>query len=229
MATIEALMAEGHNRKLRRHGGLKQIVYLAPQSVEVPTSLFSSGNELIDPVRIGFHPVGLLTDDGVEFNDSFEVEGSSSVGYTSNTREDPGETERGISVTLQESYNKFVEGVVRGADYSGLEMSENGEVVFDDPSLPILTEYRGLVLSVDGPPEDQWIMGKLYFALQLSSRDAYSWAKGVTMDRPVSFTALDDAVEGIPSREIIAGTGPLRHAKALGFDIAAGGGDESGE
>lgn len=217
MTTIDALMAEGHNRLMRRHGGLKQIFFLAPADTEVPTSLFDGTEQLINPFDLGFFSVGLLTDDGINFEETFEVEGTSSAGYLQNTREDLSSTTNTISVTLQESYNRFVEQVIRGADYSGVEMSANGEVVYDNPGTPLFEEYRGLALAVDGPPEDQWIMGELYFALKLSSRDARAWAKGSTIDRPVTFTAFPDVELGIPSRSIVAGTGPQKHAEALGF------------
>lgn len=224
MTTIDALMAEGHNRLLRRHGGLKQIFYLAPASTEVPESLFESGNELINPTGMGFFSVGLVNDDGINFEETFETEGSSSAGYLQETREDLSSSENTLGVTLQESYNRYVEEVVRGADYSNVDMSAQGEIIYDNPGFPIFKEYRGLALAVDGPPDDQWIMGELFFALKLSSRDARAWAKGSTVDRPVTFKQFPDAELGLPSRSFVAGTGPIRHAKALGFSAPSGGG-----
>lgn len=217
MATIDELMAEGHNRKLRRHGGLKQIFYLAPDTTPVLTSLFEAPNTMINPTEMGFFSVGLLTDEGLNFEDTFEVEGTPSAGYLQNTREDLSSTTNTVSVTLQESYNRYVESVVRGADYTGVEMGENGEIVYDNPSFPIFQEFRGLALAVDGPPDDQWIMGEFYFALKLSARDARAWANGSTVDRPVTFTAFPDTELNIPSRSFVAGTGPQKHAEALGF------------
>lgn len=216
--SIEALMAEGHNRLLRRHGGLKQIFYLAPIDTEVPESLFDSSEEMIDPTELGFFSVGLLTDDGLNFEETFDVEGSSSAGYLVDTREDLSSAENTVGATLQESYNRYLEEVIRGADYSNVEMSELGEVIYDNPGFPIFQEYRGLALAVDGPPDDQWIMGELFFALKLSARDARAWAKGSTVDRPVTFKQFPDVETGLPSRSFVAGTGPLKHREALGFD-----------
>lgn len=217
MTTIDALMAEGHNRMLRRHGGLKQIFYLAPIDTVVPESLFDSSQEMINPTELGFFSVGLTTDEGLNFEETFEVEGTSSAGYLTNTREDLSATTNTVGATLQESYNRYVEEVIRGADYSNVAMSEKGEIIYDNPGFPIFKEYRGLALAVDGPPDDQWIMGELFFALKLSSRDARAWAKGGTVDRPVTFTQFPDVETGLPSRSFVAGTGPLKHREALGF------------
>lgn len=220
MTTLDALMAEGHNRLLRRHGGLKQILLLAPAGTEVPESLFESVNEIIDPFGMGFFSVGLLTDEGMNFEDSFETEASSSAGYTTDTREDLSTTTNTLGATLQESYNRYVEEVVRGADYSNLEMSEYGEIIYDNPAMPIFREYRGLALAADGPPEDQWIMGEYFPALKLSARDARAWAKGGTIDRPVTFKQFPE--DGRISRSFVGGSGPLKHREALGFPATSG-------
>jgi|SRR5690625_160864 len=224
MTTIDALMAEGHNRLLRRHGGLKQIFFLAPADTEAPESIMGDTvAEIINPTELGFVSVGLLTDDGINIEETFETEGTSSAGYLDNTREDLSSTENTIGVTLQESYNRFLESVVRGADYSQLAMSDKGEIIYDNPGFPIFQEYRGLALAVDGPPDDQWIMGEFFYALKLSSRDARAWAKGSTIDRPVTFKQFPDVETGLPSRSFVAGTGPLKHAEALGFTPPVGG------
>lgn len=220
MTTLDALMAEGHERLLRRHGGLKQILLLGPAGLEMPESLFTSVNEIIDPFELGFFSVGLLTDEGVNFENTFEEEGSSSAGYTSETRSDLSTTSDTFAATLQESYNRYVEEVVRGADYSALEMSEYGEIIYDNPAMPIFREFRALALAADGPPEDQWIMGEYFPAVKLSARDARAWAKGGTIDRPVTFKQFPE--DGLISRSIVGGSGPLKHRDALGFAASAG-------
>lgn len=214
--TFETQRNDFDNRKLIRKLN-KAIAVLAPKDVELPESLYEAG-ELIDLKALGFLPVGKVSTDGYSFSREVEREDVTSLGYYSPDRRDVTNVPRSITFTANERGRKHMLELVYGTDLTGVTQDPvTGEVVFDEPETPVDREYRLLVIASDGPTEEEWLVGRGYPAVQLSSAGTESWAQEGAATTEITLDVYTDEELGFPVRHYMGGTGALAHSDDLGF------------
>lgn len=216
MPTFATIQQEADNRNLIRKIQ-KAVAFIAPTTVELPETLFAAGS-LVDLKALGYLPVGLVTPDGYEFGRDVSKEDVSALGYASPVRSDITEVARSVSMTLLETGRKHILELTYGTDLSAVTQSPTtGEVVFDEPDLPVGQEYRLLVLGSDGPAADNWIVGRGYGSVKLASTDSQSWGTGDAVQQALTFDVFTDSEIGTPVRHYMGGTGAVNQKLATGF------------
>ena len=216
MPTLSELQTEydsrGLIRKVQRAVGL-----MAPMSVDLPEALTGTDKQPIDLKSLGFLPIGIVTPDGYRFARDIEKEDIDALGYASYVRSDVTRVARSITFTAMETGRKHLNELLYGTDLSGVEPDANGEVVFDEPDLPIGQEYRFLVVGADGPAETQWILGKGFPSVKLANVGEESWSKEGALQREITLDVFTDEEEGYPVRHYLGGTGAVKYADVLGY------------
>ena len=221
MPTFQTIQQEADNRNLIRKIQ-RAVAFLAPTSVELPTTLFEAGGTLVDLKAAGWLPFGLVTPDGYEFGRDVSKEDVSALGYASPVRSDVTEVARSVKMTALETGRKHMLELTYGTDLSATtQATATGEIVIDEPDLPINSEYRLLVLGSDGPAADNWIMGRGYGLVKLSSTDSQKWGTGDAVQQSYTFDVFTDDEIGTPVRHYIGGTGAVKNKLALGFSAGA--------
>ena len=222
MPTFDTLRQGADNRKLVRKIQ-KALAWAAPQSVDLPTSLFEGGS-FIDLKTLEYIPLGLVTPDGITFAGERETEDIDALGYTSPIRSDVTRVPRTVSMTLLETGKRFVEEIKRGVDLSTVTQDPTtGEVTFDEPDMPLDREYRLLLIGVDGPLDEQWVMAKGYGAAKLANLGDEVWGQEGAVQSEMTFNIFTDDELGTPVRHYIGGSGAVKYKDVLGYTQAVGG------
>jgi len=217
MPTFDTIRQDSDERALIRKIQ-KAVAFLAPTTVELPTSLFGVGGALADLKALGFLPIGIVSPDGYEFGRDINKEDVSALGYASPVRSDITEVARSVTFTPLETGRKHMLELTYGTDLTAVTQSPTtGEVVFEEPDLPVGQEYRLLVIGSDGPAADNWILGRGYGTVKLASTDSQKWGTGDAVQQPLTFDVFTDSEIGTPVRHYIGGTGAVKHKTILGF------------
>ena len=217
MPTFDTIRQEADERALIRKIQ-KAVAFVAPNTVELPTTLFDVGGTLIDLKALGWLPVGMVTPDGYEFGRDINKEDVTALGYASAVRSDITEVARSITMTPLETGRKHMLELTLGTDLTAVTQNPTtGEIVIDEPDLPVGQEYRLLILGSDGPAAENWILGRGYGAVKLSATDSQKWGKGDPVQQPLTFDVFTDGEIGTPIKHFMGGTGAVKHKLALGF------------
>lgn len=220
MPTFDTLRQESDDRTLIRKIQ-KAIILLRVSTEALPTTLFAAGGGLIDFKAEGWLPVGMITPDGIEFGRDITEEDVMALGYSSAQRTDVTEVARSLTFTGLEHGRKHMLELSYGTDLDAVTQDQtNGEIVFDEPEMPVNKEYQALVLGADGPADNQWLLGRAYGAVKLSNTDSQKWASSDPLTTPITMKVLTDAETGVPLRHFIGGTGALKAKTTLGFTAA---------
>lgn len=220
MPTFDTLRQEADDRTLIRKIQ-KAIILLRVSTEPLPTTLFGTGGSLIDFKSEGWLPVGMITPDGIEFGRDVTEEDVQALGYSSAQRTDVTEVARSLTFTGLEHGRKHMLELSYGTDLSAVTQNQsNGEIVFDEPEMPINKEYQALVLGSDGPADNQWLLGRAYGAVKLSNTDSQKWASSDPLTTPITMKVMTDAETGVPLRHFMGGTGALKAKTTLGFTAA---------
>lgn len=227
MSTIDELRVESDERRLVRKIQ-KAIGLVAPQSVELPESLLTTGASLVDLKTLGYLPIGMVTPDGWNFGREVETEDVEALGYASAVRTDVVKVERTVGVTTLETGRKHLQEILLGTELDGIKQDPTtGEIVIDEPDLPVNKDLRLLVVGTDGSGEDLWVLGKGFGAATLASTGEEVWGKEGALQRELSFKVAPDTETGSPTRHYMGGPGALKSKTALGYEL--GEADGSGE
>lgn len=219
MPTIQEQIVAADRRGLVRKIQ-KALAMLAPTSVDLPESLYEGG-QLIDLKALGFLPVGIVTKDGYEFGREVESTEIDGLGY-SVVRTDIDKVTRSVKFTPIETGRRHMYELALGTDLTGVTMDPvTGEIVFDEPDIPVRGEYRLLVLGKDGPADNEWILGRGYGLVQMSESAETVWGGEDAVSQEITLAVLSDEESGSPVKHYLAGTGPLRYAEDIGFEKAA--------
>lgn len=219
MATFEELRQAADSRALVRKIQ-RAVAYIAPKSVDLPDSLFaeSPATGLVDLKAAGWLPLGMVSPDGYSFEREMTSDEINALGYASPVREDVTAVPRSITATLLETGRKHVEELLKGVDLSTATQDPvTGEIVFDEPDLPINKEWRLLVIGADGPADEEWIMGKAYGAVKLTSGGAETWGQEGAKQSEITLKVFTDEEVGSPVRHFLGGTGAVKHKDVLGY------------
>lgn len=217
MPTFATIQQEADERALVRKIQ-KAVAFLAPKSVDLPETLFGVGGALIDLKALGYLPVGLVTPDGFEFGRDVSKNDISALGYASPVRSDVEAVARAITFTALETGKKHMQELSYGTDLTAVTQDPtSGEIVIDEPDLPVGQEYRLLILGSDGPAAENWILGRGYGSVKLASTDSQTWGTSDAVQQSYTFDVFTDDEIGSPVRHYIGGTGAVTHKLALGF------------
>lgn len=217
MPTFDTLRQAADDRALIRKIK-KAMAFIAPKTVELPKTLFATGGELLDLKTIGWLPIGMVTPDGYEFGRDVNKEDVTALGYASSVRSDITEVTRSITMTPLETGRKHMLELIYGTNLAGVTQNPTtGEIVIDEPDLPVGQEYRLLILGDDGPADENWVLGRGYGAVKLASTDSQKWGTGDPVQQPLTFDVFTDGEIGVPVKHFIGGTGAVKHKKVLGF------------
>jgi len=219
MPTFQTLQTEADNRNLVRKVQ-KAIAFIAPKSVILPDSLTGPDSLPIDLKAAGFLPVGLVSPDGYTFSREIEKEDVDALGYASPVRSDITRVPRTVSFTALEKGKKHMLELTYGTDLTAVEQGPNGEIVVDEPDLPVGTEYRLIVVGSDGPAADNWLLGKGYGAVKLSATGEETWGQEGAISTQFTFDVFTDDEIGVPVRHYFGGTGAKAASADLGFTQA---------
>lgn len=214
--TMSAVMATADDRSLIRKV-LRAVAFLAPTTVALPTTIVGTTGAL-EALPAGWLPVGLVTPDGYTFGNEVEKEDVDALGYASPVRSDITRAVKSVSFTALQSGVKHMEELYYGVDLSAVEQSAVGEVVFDEPELPVGAEYRLLVIAADGPADKEWLLGRGYPLVKLANLGEETWGREGAVQREVTLDVFTDDTLGTPVRHYMGGTGALAAADALGYE-----------
>jgi len=217
LPTFDTQRQDADNRNLVRKIQ-KAIAFLAPKSVALPTTLFAAGGSLIDLKTLGWLPIGIVTPDGYEFGRDISKSDVAALGYASPVRSDVDTVARSVKVTPLETGRKHMLELTYGTDLSTVSQTlANGEIVFDEPDLPVGQEYRLLIIGSDGPALNNWILGRGYGAVKLAATDSQKWGTSDPVQQPLTFDVFTDVEIGVPVKHYIGGTGAVANKTVMGF------------
>jgi hypothetical protein len=219
--TFATIQQESDNRNLVRKIQ-RAVAFLAPTTVELPATLFGVGGALVDLKAAGFLPVGLVDPSGYEFGRDVSKSDVSALGYASPVRSDVDSVARSVKFTALETGRKHMLELAYGTDLSTVtQATASGEIVIDEPDLPVGQEYRLLVIGSDGPAANNWILGRGYGLVKLASTDSQKWGTSDAVSQAYTFDVFTDDEIGTPVRHYIGGTGAVAEKLALGFTAGA--------
>lgn len=219
MPTISEQIAAADERGLVRKIQ-RAMAFIAPTTVTLPESLYSTGS-LVDLKTSGFLPVGLVSPDGYSFSREIEKEDIDALGYASPVRSDVTRVPRSVTFTALEKGRKHMLELTYGTDLSAVTQdAATGEVVFDEPDLPVNAEYRLIVVGEDGPAAENWVMGKGFFRVKLSGTAEEVWGREGAVSQQFTLDVFSDDEAGVPVRHYIGGTGAVAHKDVMGFSAA---------
>lgn len=162
---------------------LEAVAFLAPLSVDMPESLTDDKGAL-KPLPTGYIPVGLVTVDGFKMSQKVDKSETEALGYVDPVRTDITKAPKEVTFEIMESGRKALDELIWGVDLSAVTPGANGEVAFDLPAIPVMKEYRLVVVSRDIDPTDatkEWL-------------DAWGFPRVKPAELPdKSFSSKDDA------------------------------------
>ena len=220
MPTFAEMMTEaderGLIRKVRRALG-----FLAPLDVALPETLTDATSQPVDLKALGFKPIGIVSPDGWRFARDVTKEDVDALGYASPVRSDITRVARQVTVNPLEFGRRHVTELKYGVDLSGVTQdATSGEVVWDEPDLPVNAEYRLLVIADDGAAADNWIMGKGLPRVKIADSSEETWGGEGAVAGDITLDIFTDDELGTPVRHYLGGTGAKASADVLGFTAA---------
>lgn len=219
MPSFATIQAESDERSLVRK--VQRIgIFVAKKTVELPTAITGPDSLPIDLKAAGWLPVGLVTPEGLTFSKEVEKDEVDAFGYASPVRSDVMRAPRTVAFTPLEKGRKHMQEITKGTDLSGTTQAVNGEIVIDEPDLPIDDEWRLLVIGDDGAATANWILGMGFGAVKLASTGEETWGREGAIQQALTFDVFTDEEVGVPVRHYIGGTGAKAAAAILGFTQA---------
>lgn len=219
MPTFDTLRQEADTRALVRK--IQKAVMFAKKrgaASTLPENLFTAAGTLVDLKTSGYFPIGLVTPDGYTFTREINKEDVSALGYASPVRSDITAVPRSITFTALENFKKNMLEMKYGTDLSSsTQDATTGEIVFDEPDLPVGEEYELVIIGSDGPAAANWIIGKGYGTTKLAGTGDETWGQEGALGQEYTMDVFSDADTGSPVRHYIGGTGALAQKEALGF------------
>lgn len=189
----------------------------------IPSALTSPDGGLVDLKAGGFFPVGMVTTDGYTLSRGRETEGVEAFGYADEVRVDTVKAPRTLSTTALEGDKRQLLELVLGQDLSNVVADANGEVTFDEVSIPLDVEYQAVVVTRDVQKAngEDYLRGWGFPRLALAGDSEESLNASSARETPLEFRVLMDNELGTPIRHYIGGKG--FRITEQGFDAALGG------
>lgn len=220
--TLGELQTEYDRRGLIRKVQ-RAVALMAPMSVDLPDELTDENGLPIDLKSGGFLPIGIVTPEGYRFARDIEKDDIDALGYSSYVRSDITRVARTIVFNALETGRRNLTELLYGVDLEGVPQLANGEVVWDEPDLPLGSEYRFVVVGDDGPASANWVLGKGFGSVKVANVGEEAWAKEGALQREVTLDVFVDEELGTPVRHYLGGTGAEAYRDVLGYASAPGG------
>lgn len=219
MATISEQRRENDNRKLAWKPN-KAISFIKLDDPEIPASLYEDG-QLRNFKSEGWLPTGLVSSEGYTFAREVNREEVTALGYTSPILNPVTTVPRTISFTPFENVRKHLLAIALGTSLDDVPMDPaTGEVVIDEPDMPVDFTFAFLVLGESGPADEHFVRGKGYPSVQLQGTAEEVWGSEGTNAQEWTLDVYAGEEEGIPVRHYFGGTGMVAHKDVIGFDPA---------
>lgn len=184
----------------------------------IPAAILDAEKQPIDLKSEGYFPVGVMSTDGITWGREVEKSEVEGFGYGSPVRTDIIKAPKTVAFTALESDRRELAEILYGMDLSQITAGTNGEIVFDEPSIPSSDEYEGVVLSRDGSTGTPYFRGAGLPRIKLANVDDEVWQAQDPRKYPFTFDVLTDDVLGTPMRHYIGGA--AFDAVAQGFKAA---------
>lgn len=183
-------------------------------STELPESILGTDKQPIDLVAAGFWPVGVMSTDGITWGREVEKAEVEAWGYADFVRTDIIKAPKTVQFAPMETDRRELMEIIYGMDLSAIAPGANGEVVFDEPSIPSGSEYEGVFLVRDGSVAEPYFRGMGLPRMKFSEMDEEVWQAEDPRQYSITFDIFTDDALGTPARHYIGGAA---------FDAAAQG------
>ncbi|HEY1177855.1 MAG TPA: hypothetical protein VGF17_16995 [Phytomonospora sp.] len=187
------------------HKALEAVAFLAPMTVDLPTAITGTDRQPVDLAALNYWPVGLVTPDGYTFGGDVEKSEVEALGYSVPARSDIIRAPKTIAFTALESDRRHLAELLYGMDLSTVEAGPNGEITFDEPPVPMGSEYRLLVISKDGTAAAPYYRGRGYGRVKLANVPEEVWQASDPRQYPIELDVLIDDELGTPVRHYMGG------------------------
>lgn len=187
-----------------------------PAAVGPPATLESI--EFVTGIFDDYRDVGLLSDDGIAFENEVSESNVTSWQSTSPTRTDITSDIDSMTLTPQQT-GRLQINLWTGADLQeGSRNASTGTVSFAKSERPSTREWRMCAIGVDGEGDEQFIVGRYYPRVKVTGRSGQSFSKG---DDPLTWgltlQARYDAAAGFSCRYFFGGLGWRKALADMGF------------
>lgn len=208
-------------RKIRRAVAFMGRIH----DVDLPEQITTEDHKLINFKDLGWLPFGLISREGYEFGRDIEKSQVDAMGYNDPIRRDTENVARSITMQLLQSGQRHIHELLEGADYSGILPKANGEIVWDEPDMPLFEQYRMVVVGEDGRITDNWLMGKGYGSVELGTAESISWNHENSVAQSITLDVNVDPEIGSPVRNFLGGSAIGQYVDVLGWNGPGGDGD----
>lgn len=193
---------------------LQGVGFWAPSSIELPTSLLDVDGSL-KALPVDWRPIGIVGTDGYTFGTDINVEETEGWGYADPVRSDVSKAPKSVKMTPLQKFTRLVQELTQGADYSAIAASAAGEVVFEEPDIPEMTEGRLLVIGFDGTAANPFYMGKGFTKVKVNEIGDDQWSADADAAGQELTFSVGVGAEGFPVRHYFGGS--AFDAVAYGF------------
>ena len=215
MTTMQELKAKGDNADLIRK--VQNIaIWLAPLEAEPVDVLVDSSGQL-KPFPPEYKPMGMITkDDGVTFTSESDSETVEAHGYIAPVREDETSMERSFQVNALET-NRLTLEQAHGIDLSTVSLDPAGNLVFEEPELPVREFARAIAVGSDGAGKGEYFLGRFFPYVKVTALDDVVWSMSDPTSYNLTYKAFPDPILGFSVRHLFAGAGFKASAERAGF------------
>lgn len=210
----------GAQAKLIRKA-LGGLILVAPEDAEVPEKIFTGPNTFADFAALGYKPLGWLTKgDGINFTRETEQAEVESFGAQEPTRIDFTKDVTSAAFKCQETNRQVLE-MYHGVDLEGVTVdSKTGEFAFSNPDVPEAIYRRLIYIAKDGNGDDAKYIIKVMPRGIVSEVQEQAWSSESELASGLTVKATKDDVLGYSVRNIFGGTGFLKLAEDMGFELS---------
>ena len=220
-ATDDFNALRGAQAKLIRKA-LGGLILVAPEDAEVPEKIFTGANTFADFATLGYKPLGWLTKgDGINFTRETEQAEVESFGAQEPTRIDFTKDVTSAAFKCQETNRQVLE-MYHGVDLEGVTVDKTtGEFAFSNPDVPEAIYRRLIYIAKDGNGDDSKYIIKVMPRGIVSEVQEQAWSSESELASGLTVKATKDDVLGYSVRNVFGGTGFLKLAQDMGFEISA--------
>lgn len=197
---------------------LEAIAFWIPMTVALPEKLLDENKSFLE-LPEGSVPLGMVTKDGYKFATEVSKQETDAFGYANPVRTDIDKAPKTIEFTLLQDGRQLVASLVYGMDLSAVPTLPSGEVVFDEPPIPVMDEGRLVLIGRDGIGLKEQFRGRGYPRVKLAEVPEEAWETENPVQYPLKLDVLTDENIGTPCRHYLGGKG--FDATALGWQPAA--------
>ena len=210
----------GAQAKLIRKA-LGGLILVASEDAEVPEKIFTGPNTFADFAALGYKPLGWLTKgDGINFTRETEQAEVESFGAQEPTRIDFTKDVTSAAFKCQETNRQVLE-MYHGVDLEDVTVDKDtGEFAFSNPDIPEAIYRRLIYIAKDGNGDDAKYIIKVMPRGIVSEVQEQAWSSESELASGLTVKATKDDVLGYSVRNIFGGTGFLKLAEDMGFELS---------